>query len=95
MEILISAAIPCGPVNNMQHLFTDPQVKHRDMIAEVQHPTIGALRLTGMPIKYSETPSTIRRPPPLLGEHTDEVLTEVMDYSPKQINELKKQGTIE
>ena len=95
MEILISAAIPCGPVNNMQHLFTDPQIKYRDMIVEVPHPTIDALRLTGMPIKYSETPSTIRRHPPLLGEHTDEVLTEVMGFSTKQINDLKTQGTIE
>jgi len=95
MEILVGAAIPCGPVNNMQHLFADPQVMHRDMITEVPHPTIGTLRLTGIPIKYSETPSIIRRHPPLLGEHTDEVLTEVLGYSTKQINDLKAQGTIE
>jgi len=95
MEILVGAAIPCGPVNNMQHLFTDPQVMHRDMITEVPHPTIGTLRLTGIPIKYSETPSIIRCHPPLLGEHTDEVLTEVLGCSTKQINDLKAQGTIE
>lgn len=94
MELLVEAAIPCAPVNNMQHLFADPQVKHRDMIAEVPHPTIGTLRLAGVPIKYSETPATIRHHPPLLGEHTDEVLTEVMGYSSSQIADLKAQGAI-
>ena len=94
MELLVGAAIPCGPVNNMQHLFADPQVRHREMIAEVPHPTIGTLRLTGIPIKYSETPGTIRLHPPLLGEHTDEVLAGVLDYSSDQIEALKAQGAI-
>ena len=61
MDLLVGAAIPAGPVNNMEHLFNDPQVVHRDMIAEVEHPTIGTLRLGGIPIKYSETPGTIRQ----------------------------------
>jgi formyl-CoA transferase len=94
MELLVESAIPCGPVNNMQHLFADPQVQHRDMIAEVPHPTIGTLRLTGIPIKYSETPATIRFHPPLLGEHTDEILAEALGYSSEQIDALKAQGTI-
>ncbi|MFH1891384.1 MAG: CaiB/BaiF CoA-transferase family protein, partial [Candidatus Zixiibacteriota bacterium] len=94
MELLVGAAIPCGPVNNMQHLFDDPQVRHRGMIAEVPHPTIGTLRLTGIPIKASETPGTIRLHPPLLGEHTDEVLTGVLDYSSDQIEVLKTQGAV-
>lgn len=94
MDLLVGAAIPCGPVNNMEHLFADPQVQHRNMIAEVPHPTIGTLRLTGIPIKYSETPGTIRRHPPLLGEHTDEVLTETLGYTTEQIEALKAQGVI-
>jgi formyl-CoA transferase len=94
MELLVAAAIPCGPVNNMQHLFADPQVRHRDMIAKVPHPTIGTLQLTGIPIKYSETPGSIRLHPPLLGEHTDEVLAEALGYSSDQIEALKAQGTI-
>ena len=94
MELLVGGSIPCGPVNNMQHLFADPQVKHRNMIAEVPHPTIGTLRLTGIPIKFSETPGTIRLHPPLLGEHTDEVLTGVLGYSSDQIRKLKVQGAI-
>jgi formyl-CoA transferase len=94
MELLVGAAIPCGPVNNMQHLFSDSQVKHRNMIAEVPHPTIGTLRLTGIPIKYSETPGKIRRHPPLLGEHTNEVLGETLDYPSDQMEDLKEQGVI-
>ncbi|MEE9443515.1 MAG: CaiB/BaiF CoA-transferase family protein [candidate division Zixibacteria bacterium] len=94
MEILVGAAIPCGPVNNMEHLFADPQIKHRGMIAELPHPTIGNLKLTGIPIKYSETPGQIRMHPPLLGEHTDEILNEVLGYSSEKIEELKKNGAV-
>jgi formyl-CoA transferase len=94
MDLLVGAAIPCGPVNNMAHLFDDPQVRHRDMIAEVPHPTIGSLRLAGIPIKYSESPGKIGLHPPLLGEHTEDVLASVLDYSPDKIAELKENGTI-
>jgi formyl-CoA transferase len=92
MELFVKAAIPCGPVNNMQSLFADPQVLHRGMLAEVPHPTIGTLRLVGIPIKYSETPAAIRLPPPLLGEHTDEVLVEVLGYGSEQIEGLRREG---
>ncbi len=95
MDLFVEAAVPCGPVNDMQHLFSDPQVKHRNMVEEIQHPTIGTLRLGGVPIKYSETPGAIRRHPPLLGEHTDEVLAEVLGFSSEQIDELRGKGAIE
>jgi crotonobetainyl-CoA:carnitine CoA-transferase CaiB-like acyl-CoA transferase len=94
MGLLVGAAIPCGPVNDMQHLFADQQVQHRGMIAEIPHPTIGTLRLTGIPVKYSETPAAIRFHPPLLGEHTDEILTDVLGYPSERIGALKAQGTI-
>jgi formyl-CoA transferase len=94
MDLLLSAAIPCGPVNNMEHLFADPQVLHRNMVAEIPHPTIGSLRLAGIPVKYSETPGDIRLHPPLLGEHTDEVLSQVLEYTPGKIRELKERGAV-
>jgi formyl-CoA transferase len=94
MELLVSAAIPCGPVNNMEHLFADPQIAHRNMVNKIPHPTIGTLALTGIPIKYSETPGKIRHHPPLLGEHTDEILAGTLGYSAEQIKVLKTQGTI-
>jgi formyl-CoA transferase len=94
MELLVGAMIPCGPVNNMAHVFGDPQVQHRGMIADVPHPTIGSLRLVGVPIKYSETPAAVRLHPPLLGEHTDEVLSGVLGYSSRRLDELKGMGAI-
>ncbi|MGD8413859.1 MAG: CoA transferase [Candidatus Latescibacterota bacterium] len=94
MELLLSAAIPCGPVNNMAHLFNDPQVRHREMVAEVPHPTIGSLKLVGLPIKYSETPGEVTLPPPLLGEHTEEILSGVLEYPPEKILELKDSGAV-
>jgi len=94
LDLLLSAAIPCGPVNNMEHLFADPQVLHRNMVAEISHPTIGSLRLAGIPIKYSETPGDIRLHPPLLGEHTDEVLSQVLEYTPDKIRELNERGAV-
>ena len=92
--LFVEASIPCGPVNNMQSLFADPQVLHRDMVAEVPHPTIGTLHLCGVPIKYSATPATIRRPPPLLGEHTDEILADILDYPPDRIEALRRDGAV-
>jgi formyl-CoA transferase len=94
VELLVAGAIPCGPVNNMQRLFADPQVVHRDMIAEVPHPTIGTLRLTGIPLKYADTPGTIRRPPPLLGEHTGEVLADLLEYSQDKVDALRRQEVV-
>jgi len=94
MELFVDAAIPCGPVNDMQHLFSDPQVLHRGMVTEVPHPTIGTLRLAGVPIKYSETPGTIRLHPPLLGEHTDEILSEILQYTQGDVEALRAQGAV-
>ncbi|MHC4225162.1 MAG: CoA transferase, partial [Planctomycetota bacterium] len=92
MGLFVKAAIPCGPVNDMQSLFADPQLLHREMLAEVPHPTIGALRLAGIPVKYSKTPGSVRLPPPLLGEHTEEILEGVLGYDAREITELRAQG---
>jgi formyl-CoA transferase len=94
MELLVAASVPCGPVNNMERLFSDPQVLHRNMVAEVPHPTIGHLKLCGIPIKYSETPGKIQRPPPLVGEHTEEILKEVLGYDAEGIEGLRREGAI-
>jgi formyl-CoA transferase len=94
MEILLDAGVPCGPVNNMESLFADPQVQHRQMLAEVPHPTIGTLKLTGVPLKYSETPGEVRLAPPLLGEHIEEILSSVLGYSSERIATLRSDGVV-
>jgi formyl-CoA transferase len=94
VDLLVGAYIPCGPVNDMRGLFSDPQVAHRGMAVEIGHPTIGTLRLTGLPIRFSETAGTIRLPPPLLGEHTEELLADVLGYSREKIEDLRRQGAI-
>jgi len=72
--------VPCGPVNNMQQVFDDPQVKHREMQIEVAHPLAGkgTVDLIANPINFSVTPVSYRRHPPTLGEHTDEILDEYL-----------------
>ena len=85
---LVEASVPVGPVNNMERLYNDPQVLHRGMVQHVKHPTIDNLRLSGIPLKYSETPLTIDLHPPLLGEHTDEILNDVLSYNDDQIKQL-------
>ena len=94
MELLLETSVPCGPVNNMQRLFSDPQMLHRNMVAEVPHPTIGTLKLCGIPIKYSDTPGTIRRHPPLVGEHTEEILKDLLGYDTEGIDELRREGAV-
>ncbi|MBI2187799.1 MAG: CoA transferase [Acidobacteria bacterium] len=68
--------IPCGPINSYAEVFADPQVVAREMVVEVEHPTLGPLRALGSPIKLSATPPAVRRRAPRLGEHTEEVLRE-------------------
>lgn len=76
VERIAGAGIPVGLVRTVPEVLEDPQVRARDMVVSVDHPTIGDLRMVGIPFKFSATPASIRRPPPLLGEHTEEVRAE-------------------
>ncbi len=71
---LEAAEVPCGPINDLAAVFRDPQVLARHMVENVEHPTIGQIRVTGVPFKLAETPASVRSAPPLLGQHSDEVL---------------------
>jgi crotonobetainyl-CoA:carnitine CoA-transferase CaiB-like acyl-CoA transferase len=77
LAALDAAKVPCGPINDLADVFADPQVQARGMTATVAHPHTDALHLVASPMKLSATPVTLRRAPPLLGQHTDEVLGEL------------------
>ncbi len=85
--------IPCGPINTLDKVFSDPQVKAREMVVEVPHPTAGSVKLVASPMKLSDTPCRVDRHPPLLGEHTEEVLHE-LGYLDDDIRALREKGVI-
>jgi crotonobetainyl-CoA:carnitine CoA-transferase CaiB-like acyl-CoA transferase len=74
VETLAAAEIPCGPIADVGAAFASPEARARGMLVEVEHPALGVLRQAGIPIELSATPASIRTAPPLLGEHTDEIL---------------------
>lgn len=74
---LMEDEFPCGPINNFEQVFSMPLVKEREMLVKMEHPTVGELPLVGSPLKMSATPVEYRLPPPLMGEHTAEVLREL------------------
>jgi formyl-CoA transferase/CoA:oxalate CoA-transferase len=91
---LRNAGVPCGAVRSVEEALTDPQILARAMIETVDHPTIGALRLLGVPVKLSDTPGAVRLPPPRLGQHTAQVLAADLGFSAAQIDQLVERGAI-
>ena len=91
--ILSQKDIPVGKVYSMDEVFNDPQVLHRKMVIEVEHPTEGRVKQVGISTKLSETPGTVRSLSPILGEHTEEIL-KASGYSKQRINELFQEGII-
>jgi crotonobetainyl-CoA:carnitine CoA-transferase CaiB-like acyl-CoA transferase len=89
---LDDAGVPCAPVNTLDHVLADPQTQAREMIVDIPHPRIPDLKLLGLPIKLSGTPGSVRLPPPLKGQHTEEVLrdlgyshTDIADFRARQV----------
>jgi len=91
---LAEAGLPCGRINTVPDVFSHPQAQARGLALETEHPTAGPVHLTGFPYKLSHTPAEVRRPPPRLGEHTQEVLMELLDYSAQDITALREREAI-
>jgi crotonobetainyl-CoA:carnitine CoA-transferase CaiB-like acyl-CoA transferase len=85
--------VPCSPVNTIDKVVEQPQVLARDMVQEIELEGLGMMSMAGLPIKFSESPGSVRLPPPRLGQHTAEILTE-MGYAQEQINVLAERGAI-
>jgi crotonobetainyl-CoA:carnitine CoA-transferase CaiB-like acyl-CoA transferase len=94
VERLRRAGVPCGAVRSIDEVFADPQVIARGMAEAVRHPTIGDLRVLGIPVKLSGTPGSIRSAPPRLGEHTRTVLREDLEIGDEEIGALVAAGAI-
>jgi crotonobetainyl-CoA:carnitine CoA-transferase CaiB-like acyl-CoA transferase len=93
LELLGRAGIPCSPIQTHAELCADPHVRARGMLVEMEHPTAGRIQVTGIPLRLSATPGSIRRPPPRLGEHTEEVLREI-GVPESRIRSLRAEGVI-
>lgn len=88
-----AAQVPCGPVNDFRQAMEDPHIVARGMVAEVEHPKLGCMRVIGVPAKFSRTPGGVRKAAPTLGQDTDEVL-EAAGLSRDRIDELRRAGAI-
>ena len=94
IERLTAAGVPCGSVRDLHEVFGDPQLAAREMIAELEHATIGPLKMLGVPVKLSGTSGAIRTPPPRLGEHTDAVLQHDLGFDADALSRLRAQKVV-
>ena len=91
---LEAVGIPCGKINSVAEALDDPHTAARHMVETVEHPVIGALKMLGIPFKFSDTACSVRRPPPTLGQHSDEILTHDLGLDAKAIAELRRDKVV-
>ena len=94
VQLLDRAGVPVGPIQTVDQALSDPQVVARGMVAELQHPTAGPLRVVGCPIRLTRTPVTVRTAPPMLGQHTDDILAG-LGFSGTRIASMREAGAVQ
>lgn len=94
LSLFEEIGIPAASINDMANTFSDPQVQARNLRWEVPHPTAGTVPLVASPLNIPTSPAQVRHPPPLLGQHTDEILSDLLGYDQESIQSLREQGNI-
>jgi crotonobetainyl-CoA:carnitine CoA-transferase CaiB-like acyl-CoA transferase len=95
LRLLDEADISASPVYGFDELFADPHFAHRKVVVEVEHPKLGRIKLLNTPFKFSGTPAEVKASPPLWGEHTREMLRDILKYTDDQIDRLRREGVVE
>jgi crotonobetainyl-CoA:carnitine CoA-transferase CaiB-like acyl-CoA transferase len=93
-EILLSHHVPAGPVQTLPEVVECPHIKSRQMLVEAEHPVVGHTKYVGNPIKMSDYPNPIFTPPPLLGEHTEQVLSSILGMTSAEMLQLQAEGVV-
>ena len=86
--------VPCGPINDIEQVFNNPQVRERGLALELEHATVGTIASVACPIRYSKTPLTYDTPPPTLGQHVDEVLIGLLGLTPEKVQRYRDEGVL-
>jgi len=94
LKRLQAVGVPCGRINSVAEALEDPQTAARRMVETIEHPASGMLKMLGIPFKFSDTAASVRRPPPMLGEHSEEILAAELGLDAKAIAELRQQKVI-
>lgn len=94
VQLFLEAGIPCAPINTIDQALSDPHVGAREMLVELPHPTAGSVKIVSSPLKLSRTPTQMKSHPPLLGEHTDEVLRKFLGFTSDDLVCLREDGII-
>ncbi len=94
LEIFEAAGLPCGPVLDMEQVFSDPNIADREMVFELDHPVSGKVKYLGFPYKFSATPAGVSLRPPQLGEHNKDIIVKMLGYTEDEYRELREGGAI-